>query len=71
MLSIYLFQKKKNRIHAILRLGKKGVGGGGGGVRFHLGALPERAFKNINEVFCFLYFYIVKKNNEILLFVFL
>ena len=36
------------------------MGGGGGGLRFHLGALPERALEN-NEVFCFSYFYISKK----------
>ena len=42
-------------------------GGRGEGVRFHLGALPERALEN-NELFCCLYFYISKKNNEIFCF---
>ena len=60
MLSIYILQKN-NRIHAIMRLGKKEGGGGGGGWRFRLGArLRERALEN-KEVFCFLYFYRSKK----------
>ena len=41
-------------IHAILRLGKRG----GGGVRFHMGTLRERALEN-NEVFCFICIFIV------------
>ena len=51
------FCEKNNGIHAILRLGKKG---GGGGLQIHLGALGERAIEN-NEVFSFLYFYSSQK----------
>ena len=41
MLSIYILQKN-NRIHAIMRLGKK-EGGGGGGVAISFGSPASRA----------------------------